>query len=143
MREDGELTVRFAMIADHANISQEGKLNVCGQFNVIWAQEDGPVLWPLMFVVARLEASTAHGRHHSIGLRILDDDGNLVVPPIDGRLDLGANFRPGFPHAGVFILGIHNALFPRPGTYTVELVGDGSVLERLELHVLLRQAPTR
>lgn len=45
---------QLTVLADSANISQEGKLNILGEFNTLFA-ESVPVAHPIIWFVSKLE----------------------------------------------------------------------------------------
>ncbi|HEV7587510.1 MAG TPA: hypothetical protein VGO40_05220 [Longimicrobium sp.] len=67
------MIIPMAFLADEANISQEGKLNVMGIFDRIVA-EDLPVSHPRMVFAFRVTAEFADGgRSFPVVVRLLDD----------------------------------------------------------------------
>lgn len=117
------MKIPMAFLADEANVSQEGKLNVLGIFDRI-AAPSFPTLHPRMVFAFRVQAEYADaGRPFEVRVRLMDEDGGIVfeangeiTPP---RLEPG-----GFSTANqVFTLvGIQ---FTQPGMYKfVVNVGD-------------------
>ena len=82
------MEVGLAVLADAANVSREGKLNILGEFNTIFAGRF-PVTWPKMNLVLKLEATVGEGSRHRLGIRVINQDGKLVAPPVDGEIELG------------------------------------------------------
>ncbi len=133
------MEVQLACIADAANISQEGKLNILGEFNTLWAQEL-PVTWPLMVFVAKIALSAADGLQIRFSMRVVSEDGQLVSPQAELQLNIHAPPPAGeTPHVPL-ILPIGNAEFSEFGTYTFELRGNGRLLTTFPLHVRERPA---
>ena len=62
------MEVKLAGFCDAANISREGKLNILGEFNTLYAAAV-PVIWPLMYVVIKIEATAGEGPPR-FGLRV-------------------------------------------------------------------------
>jgi hypothetical protein len=131
------MKVRLAVLADAANVSREGKMNILGQFDVIYS-EAVPAHWPLMHLVIRLEATAGEGRKHKVGIRIVDEDGNLAGPMIDAEGEFGPPFQVGAPSSATMILGIGGATFQKHGTYCFEILVDGHNVDSIPLHVLPR-----
>ncbi|HEX9580892.1 MAG TPA: hypothetical protein VF970_07285 [Gemmatimonadales bacterium] len=127
------MKVTLAVLADAANISREGKLNILGAFNQLVAREV-PVRWPLMHLVVRIEATAGEDEKHRLGIRVLDEDGKLVAPPIDAMMSFGPT-RRGRPRRTQLIVGIAGAAFPRYGTYEFEVLVDSQSLAMVPLHV--------
>ncbi len=69
------MRLEYMLLADAANLSTEGKLNVLGAFERIVARSF-PVMHPTMTVVIRMVATPAErGRKKQIGIRLLNQDG--------------------------------------------------------------------
>lgn len=134
------MQLQLAVLADAANVSVEGKLNILGQFDVIWA-DTVPVGWPEFCYVVRVRAGVADAGHHTFELRILTDDGDLMAVA-----SAAGEFEPaeeaGDEVAKNIILTIRLATFPEFGTYQFELRVDGEVLgEPILLYVRQKPSP--
>ena len=78
------MDVSLALLADAANTSRDGKLNLLGIFDAIQAPTF-PTTHPSMTLVLRLEASAADGnRAHDLDVRFIDADGARLFK-IDAR----------------------------------------------------------
>lgn len=127
--------VRLAVLADAANQSSDGKLNVLGEFNVIWASSL-PVVWPRMFLVLKLEAEPGEPPKRRLRMRILDEDARPATGGIDTEVEFGGRFRAGMPLSGAFIFEFRNAAFPKHGTYEFEVAIDDRRIVTVPLYVL-------
>ncbi len=136
------MRARIAVLADAANVSREGKLNILGLFEVIWAATL-PVTWPLMHLVLSLEATSGEGVRHKVGVRVIDEDGKIAGPVVDAEGDFIAPRVPGLPPRVNLILGIAGAKFEKHGTYTFEILVDGHNVESISLHVLQPPQPPK
>ncbi len=67
--------VSFALFADAANLSQEGKLNILGVFDAVHVGAF-PSVHPRATLVVRLKGSPADAGVHSMGLRWLNPRGD-------------------------------------------------------------------
>lgn len=130
------MDIQLAVIADAANLSKEGKLNVLGEFDVIWAA-NVPVKWPLLHFVVKFKASTAeaHGDSFLFQIRIVDDDGQLAAPPAEFQTNIVSQPYPGQGHSGAIILGVQDAVFKDYGTYNFELAFQSARVCSVPLHV--------
>lgn len=61
------MEAKLALICNSANVSQEGKLNILGEFDTIWA-EQVPVKWPSLTLVARFEAHLVEGSKRRLAI---------------------------------------------------------------------------
>ena len=110
------MRIPVALLADEANISQEGKLNVLGAFDRITA--------PRMVFVFRVEAGFADAGHTArTRVRLMDEDGATLF---DAEGDLTAPpLEPGDFVTANQIFTLVGVQFQRPGTYRFVLtVGD-------------------
>src|SRR4051794_18211871 len=82
------VNVNLAVLCDAANVSREGKLNVLGEFDSIHASTF-PLTYPTMVLVVRLEAHPTEAGDHTLRLHLNDEDGQDVVPPLQGEFPTG------------------------------------------------------
>ncbi len=113
--------VRLAMVADHANVSAEGKLNILGIFDRI-AVTSLPAVHPQMHLVLRLEAHPAErDRPHPVEVRLHDPDGQTVFE-LKGEV-LPQGFA-GETIAANQIIGINNLVLAKTGEYSFVIFVD-------------------
>jgi hypothetical protein len=120
---DPTMEVSLGVLADGANVSQDGKLNILGIFNALGAA-NFPATHPHMNLVLCFEATRAEeGKTKQIEIQLADGDGqklfkiqtSLVVPP----------GTPGSPIRMNHILALNGIRFPKAGDYVFNvLVGD-------------------
>ncbi len=116
-----ELTL--ALLADYANISQEGKLNVLGVFDAIFAPEF-PALHTELHLVLRFEAGPAErGQTKSIEIKLIDQDGN-TLGILSGKLPLPEE-SPTLVMGLNQILRFQHLVFERPGDYRFHVLVNG------------------
>jgi hypothetical protein len=134
------MLTQLVAVADSANVSQEGKLNILGVFEVMWAAEV-PVTHPMMWFVAKVRLTPADAGPHKLILRLIDEDGNMIAAPLTADLTIpqidpskGAAIMP-------IVLQVGNATFRSFGTYTFELRVDEAMLAEAELEVRKIPAP--
>lgn len=128
------MQVEIAVLADAANISREGKLNICGVFQNIFGQSV-PIGWPIMTLVLqiRLEPGEA-GRPHGLTIRLNGPDGKLLQQFPDAQFEAPAD--PGARKVTVpLTINFAGMVFPAFGVYGFELVVDGKTLSTVELEV--------
>ena len=72
------MDIPLAVLADSANVSQEGKLNIFGIFDQLNIASF-PVRHPHMTLVFQLTASPAEGgRSHQVVVHCMDEDGGKL-----------------------------------------------------------------
>ena len=129
------MEVALALLADAANTTRDGKLNVLGVFDAIHATKF-PSAHPSMVLVLRLEASAADwDQKHHLDIRFIDEDGaqllkinaHIVVPPAP---DSGRPRR--FTHP----IQINGLRFKKPGGFAFEVRVNGDLAVTLPLQVI-------
>ena len=130
------MEVSFALLADAANVSREGKLNVLGAFDRIYGAKF-PLTWPRMMLVTRFLASAAEfDTEKSIEIVTLDADGKRLGGATGKmRVPKGQSGRQ---------LKINHVLpmgmtFPAPGEYSIEILVNGESKATVPLDVIQRE----
>lgn len=117
------MRIPMAVLADEANVSQEGKLNLLGIFDRIAAPEF-PVVHPRMVFAFRLEAEYGDaGRTLPVRVHLEDEDGQKMF---DAAGEIATPMvPPGEFSTANQLFTMVGVQFPRPGTYRFVLqVGD-------------------
>jgi hypothetical protein len=113
------MNIPMAFLADEANISQEGKLNVMGIFDRIVA-EVFPVSHPRMVFAFRVTAEFADGgRGFPVVVRLLDDVDTVMF-------EAAGEINPPIVPPGEFstanqVFTLVGMQFARPGVYRFEV----------------------
>ena len=134
MSELGNMEVKFAVLADYANITREGKLNVLGIFDVINSPKF-PIILPTFYVVVSYSAGAAEfGTDKNVEIVLCDEDGN----PLFRAQQILRITRPS--KAGTLfmtnqIAGIVNFPFNKPGTYQFSILVSGEEKKTISLQV--------
>ena len=137
------MDITFAQLADCANVSREGKLNLLGLFDTIYSPKF-PTVHPQMQLVIRFELHRVElGRSHKVEIHLVDEDGKKLFG-IDGSITM-QNPNPKAPvlHSDQ-IITINNLVIPRPGRYEFLILIDGNHVKgkEISLHVMeMSQAP--
>jgi hypothetical protein len=127
------MQVKLALLADYANLTAEGKLNILGIFDRVQVTQL-PAVHPQMQFVIRLEARPAEkDRPHTLELRLQDPDGETVfdiqgemVPRGGGATQTVATNQ---------IITINNLAFAKTGGYTFAVFVDGDLRAEVPLAV--------
>ena len=132
------MNIVFAVLADAANVSREGKLNILGNFANINASEF-PTRHPQMQLVLRMEASPAEvGMEKNIEVTMLDADGQRIA-------GFTADFTVPEPKTAgeevqmQTILHLRDTVFPQPGRYGIHVLINGNEEARVPLTLTLRE----
>lgn len=116
------MKVPVAFLADEANISQDGKLNVLGIFDRIGASSF-PTVHPKMVFAFRVRAGFEDvGQEYAVHVRLVDEDGGSLFEA-NGEI-VAPVVEPGEFSVANQIFTLVGVQFGQPGTYKF-LVGLG------------------
>jgi hypothetical protein len=133
------MDVKLALLADAANVSQEGKLNILGTFANINATHF-PTRHPEMQLVLRFEASPAEAdMEKTLEVKVLDEDGQQIGGA-GGKFLVGSPAPSGRRIRMQTIMRITDAVFPQPGDYTFAVLIDGKTEAEVPLSLTLVEA---
>ena len=116
--------VKLAVLADYANVSQDGKLNIMGIF-----QEINPPFLPFplpqMYLVVSFSAGPAEiGTVRNLRIPLLHSDGQELLA-MEAQMTIPRPNRPGSRAYINQTIGLAGVTFERPGDYAFSiLVGD-------------------
>jgi hypothetical protein len=104
----------------------QGRLSILGVFDSIVAK-NVPAVHPHCSVALRLRLTKIEEGKHTLTLHIVDNDGNMMIPPLNGEfsLQLSGNERQG---AINLVLNLQGLSFNNYGEYAVNLAIDNHQL---------------
>lgn len=128
------MDVNLALVADYANVSQDGKLNIMGIF-----QEVNPPFLPFqlpqMYLVISFEAGPAEfDSVKNIRVALLDNDGNEMLA-LEGQVQVPRPPRPGRRAFINQVVGLNGVRFERPGDYEFSILIGGETRGTTPVHV--------
>lgn len=128
------MDVKLAVLADYANVSQDGKLNIMGIFQEINASAL-PFPLPQMFLVLTFEAGPAEfGSQKQLRIVLVDDDGEERMA-LEGEVQVPRPPRPGRQAYINEAIGLAGVLFEKAGAYHFAVLVGGETKETVPLHV--------
>jgi len=134
------MEVTLALLADYANVTREGKLNIMGIFELIYAHSF-PFRHPQMQLIMRFESDAAEaGTTKDVEVQLVDEDGKKLMS-IGGEITLGQG-RPGEPIITNHILTLNNMGFEKPGDYEFKILIQGEVRETIRLKLVQTTPPS-
>lgn len=117
------MEVRFAVLADSANFSREGKLNVTGIFDRISAKTF-PAAHMAAVLVLQIEAHRGETGSHEVRVAFVDGDGALILES-RGLLEIERAPDEITTIRGQNILPFQVIPLPAPGDYSFDIFIDG------------------
>lgn len=124
--------VSFALFADAANISQEGKLNILGVFDALHVQQL-PAVHPRATMVVRLKALPDDVGRHTLAFVWLGPEGDEMWSS-QGELEVGAPPSDA-EELDVPVIAAIDLPIQSPGSHVMRIALDGDLCAELVLHV--------
>jgi hypothetical protein len=124
--------ISFAVFADGANLSQEGKLNVLGVFDAL-AVGGFPAVHPRTHFVVRLKGTVDDAGAHRLTFAWVAPN-DEVLWSSDGELNVSPGPNPAF-EMDLPIIAVIDLPLNQPGLYTMQVSLDGQLVTEVRLHV--------
>lgn len=128
------MKIPLALLADYANVTAEGKLNIMGIFNTIFVPGGFPTVHPQMRLIFQFLVSPAErGSTKTIEIKLLDADGNVLLgltSTVQLPQDLPINQE--IPQ----IIELNGLVFPKVGDYAFSILVNGEEKTTAPFHVL-------
>ncbi len=126
------MQVKLAVLADYANVTGDGKLNILGIFDRINLTQI-PAAHPQMHLVLRLDAHPAEqNRTFAIEIRLHDPEG-LVIFEVKG--EIVPRGEPGQPVSTNQILTLNNLQLEKIGDYRFVIFLNNDLKSEIPLAV--------
>lgn len=122
----------FALFADAANISQEGKLNILGVFDALQVGAL-PAVHPRATLVVRLKADHEDAGVHQLSFGWSSPNGEEIWSS-SGELEVGTP-PPGAMELDIPVIAAIDLPIKEVGTHTMRVELDGELRAELFLHV--------
>ena len=124
--------ISFAVFADGANLSQEGKLNVLGVFDALHVG-GFPAMHPRTHFVVRLKGTMDDSGAHRLTFRWNNPQGEELWSS-DGELNLAPGPNP-VMEMDLPIIAVLDLPLNMPGMYTMQVALDGELTAEVRLQV--------
>ena len=126
------MQVKLGVLADYANVTADGKLNILGIFDRINVSQV-PAVHPQMHLVLRLEAQPSErDRAHKIEIRLHDPDGATIFDVNGDIVPHGEGMQPVSTNQ---IQTLNNLQLDKIGTYNFDIYINNDLKSELPLHV--------
>ena len=130
--------ISFAVFADAANLSQEGKLNILGVFDAV--QVAGlPTIHPRTHFIVRLKANGEDVGQHKLAFRWLSPFEEELWSST-GEMTVAPSPNPAF-EVDLPIIAVVDLPLNATGQYTMQVTLDGKVTATARLLVNASQTP--
>ena len=121
------------LVADYANVTGDGKLNVMGIFNVINAY-NFPARHSSMHLIAKLGPELSeYGQKRSFTVILMDADGDHIME-LSGEFEVPDAQGGRKPEVNI-ILDLKGIILPKPGRYLFVLLIEKDQKDELTLYV--------
>jgi hypothetical protein len=124
--------VTFALFADAANLSQEGKLNILGVFDALQVASV-PAVHPRAHLVMRLKGNRADAGTHTITLQWTNPSGTELWSST-GELNIGPP-PPGVTDMDLPLIATIDLPLDSAGAYAMRIALDSAPHAEIALHV--------
>ncbi len=134
------MKITLGLIADSANISLEGKLNILGIFDTIHAMKF-PCRNPQMTLITKIETELTDSHDISRDIKIIleDEDANELFS-ISGNFNF-KNSPPGERGTTSSIITLTDLVFEKPGNFSFKISIGAEVMADIPLK--LREMPKK
>ncbi len=132
------MNIEAFLLCDAAT-DQQGKLNVLGAFDNIFAKKV-PTMHPACAIAARIRFEKIEEGSHTIRIHIIDEDGKPIGPKLEGNVNVRIGDDVGSTATNI-VLNIQRLKFEKYGQYRIDLAIDNQIMGSLPFHV--REAPNQ
>jgi hypothetical protein len=130
------MNVQVAILCDAAT-DDNGKLNLLGAFDTIYAQQL-PAVHPQCAVALRVTFATGDEGQHKLVLNFINADGRPIMPAMEIPVAIALPEDVYFITRN-FVVNIQQLKFVEAGLYSVDVLLDGRSLASIPLQVKLVQ----
>jgi hypothetical protein len=117
----------------------QGRLSILGIFDTIFAAKL-PAAHPHCAVALRIRFKKVEAGNHQLVLHIVDYDGNLVIPALNGQFGIQLKEREQQGTVNL-VLNLQGLIFNKYGGYAINLGIDGREIPSLPFSV--REQPNK
>jgi len=128
------MEVDLAVLADAANKTESGKLNILGIFDGLALGPEFPASSPTFAIVVRIVVHPSEAGNHSLVLRLADADGQEVAK-LEGDFQVARKRPSGKPIRLPFVLN-SQVKFPAAGEYVFDVLINGRWERSIPIDVL-------
>jgi len=132
------MNIEAFLLCDAAT-EQQGKLNILGAFDTIYARQL-PTIHPACAIALRIRFTKSEEGRHPVKILIIDEDAKPVGPKLEGNINV--KIREGMDSTiANLVLNIQRLKFEQYGTYRIDLTIDNQTISDLSFTV--REVPNQ
>ena len=132
------MNIEAFLLCDAAT-EQQGKLNVLGAFDTIYAKQL-PTIHPACAIALRIRFGISEQGSHPVKILVIDADAKPVGPKMNGNINV--KVREGVDSTiANLVLNIQGLKFEKYGTYRIDLTIDNQTITDLPFTV--REVPNQ
>ncbi|MBA7638363.1 hypothetical protein ES703_46018 [subsurface metagenome] len=132
------MNIEAFLLCDAAT-DQQGKLNILGAFDNIFAKKM-PTMHPACAVAARIRFEKIEEGSHPIRIRIIDEDGKSIGPKLEGNVNVRIGDDVDSTATNI-VLNIQRLKLENYGQYRIDLAIDNQIKASLPFNV--REIPNQ
>jgi len=134
------MDLQVATLCDFA-AEYQGKMVISGTFDALAAKAT-PIVHPQCSLAMRFCFTPEDDGDHELQISIIDEDGK----PINDKMPIKGGMPVKMPESVAFmtrhlIVGFQGLTFPRAGVYSVDILVDSELIQRLPLRIIKVEAP--
>jgi hypothetical protein len=128
------MQVAFALFAEYAQLTSDGRLNVLGLDLRVLQVKDFPVVLPSLFLIVKLvlEPEERDARH-KFAAQMIAPDGTKIDPNLEIEFIPPPPDDPNLKAASTMVAQIGGLTFPSPGIYTLPIFVNGKELTAIQM----------
>jgi hypothetical protein len=131
------MQVAFALFAEYAQLTSDGRLNALGLDLGTLQAKDFPLELPSFFLIVKLvlEPEERKGKY-KLTVQMIAPDGMKLGPSLEAEFAAPPPENPGLKAASTMVGNFGGMTFPTPGIYTFPILVNGKELTaiRMSLH---------
>ena len=129
------MDLQIATLCDYA-AEYQGKLVVTGTFDALAAQAT-PIVHPQCSLAMRFCFTPEDAGDHELSIAVIDEDGKPINEqmPIKGKMPVEIPDKVSFVSRHL-VIGFQGLTFPNPGVYSVDILVDDELIQRLPLRIV-------
>lgn len=129
------MDLQVATLCDFA-AEYQGKMVISGTFDALAAKAT-PIVHPQCSLAMRFCFTPEDDGDHELQISVIDGDGK----PINEKMPIKGAMPVKMPENSAFmtrhlIVGFQGLSFPKPGVYSVDILVDGELIQRLPLRIV-------